>query len=71
MKVFDVPRVAHACPIFLLEPVGPWDDYAANDEGAFPWGGEFVGAHGGPNASEHQIADVDITFAGVPIMISP
>ena len=38
MKVFDVPRVAHICPIFSLEPIGPWDDYAAHDEGAFPWG---------------------------------
>jgi hypothetical protein len=41
-KVLDVPWVAHVCPIFALEPVGSWDNYAAHDEGAFPWRSQFA-----------------------------
>ena len=37
-KVLDVPWVAHVRSVLALQSVGSWDDYAAHDEGSFPWG---------------------------------
>ena len=37
-KVLDVPWVAHIRSVLALQSVGSWDDYAAHDEGSFPWG---------------------------------
>ena len=37
-KVLDVPWAAHVRSVVALQSVGSWDDYAAHDEGSFPWG---------------------------------
>ena len=67
-KVFDVPWVAHIHPIFALEPVGSWDDYAAHNEGAFPWGSYLASV--GLDPLEYQIADVEVALLGTFVVIT-
>ena len=67
-KVFDVPWVAHVRSILALEPVGSWDDYAAHDEGAFPWGSWL--ASEGLDLPEYQVADVEVALLDIFVVIT-
>ena len=67
-KVFDVPWVAHVRSILALEPVGPWDDYTAHDERAFPFGSKL--ASGGLDRSEYQVTDIEVTLLDIFVMIT-
>ena len=66
--MLDVPWIALVRPVFALEPVGSWDDYATHDEGTFPWGSEF--ASGGLDPSEYQVADVKVVLLDILVMIA-
>ena len=66
--MLDVPWIAHVRPVFVLEPVGSWDDYTAQDEETFPWGSEFV--PGGLDPAEYQIADVEVVLLDILVLIA-
>ena len=66
--MLDVPWVAHIRSVLALQSVGSWDDYAAHDEGAIPWGSYLTS--GGLDPSEYQVANVEVTLLDVFVVIT-
>jgi hypothetical protein len=70
-QVFDVPCVGDDPPVLVLDLVRPWSEHLVDDEGALPRWRQLVPVLAALNPLENEVADMELVWAHVALVVAP
>jgi hypothetical protein len=69
--VFDVPRIGDDPPVLVADLVSSWPEHVVDDEGPFLRWRELVSILAALDSSEDKVADMELAWTLVALVVAP